>query len=254
MAVFKVYKNDNYTVMSNYHFKERGMSLKAKGLLSLMLSLPDDWDYSIGGLVAICKENETAIKNALTELKEFGYVEVIKLTPKQTQSGRFEYIYNIYETPKQEGKKQGVENLPLENLPLYKNTNNKNTNNKSKKVSKEVSKPKKSKQCSARKTYDEIIEDYTDNEELQLELKAFLQVIKLKNMQLTNRALELLLADLDELAATDYHKRRIIQKSLVNGWTSFKALSENEENELFRKHQIEQKYGTDLFKKHSNSD
>lgn len=135
MPVFKVYKNNNYTVMSNYHFKERKMSLKAKGLLSLMLSLPDDWDYSIGGLVAICKENETAIKSAIAELKEFGYVELIKLTPDKTVSGRFEYIYNIYETPKQNCKNQDVENLPLENLqvethPLYKNTNNKNTNNK----------------------------------------------------------------------------------------------------------------------------
>ena len=260
MAVFKVYKNDNYTVMSNYHFKERGMSLKAKGLLSLMLSLPEDWDYSIGGLVAICKENETAIKNALSELKEFGYVEVIKLTPKQTQSGRFEYIYNIYETPKQEDKKQGVENLPLENLPienipLYKNTNNKNTNNKvSKEVSKNATSEGKNKTSLPRKSYDEIIDEYTDNEELKLELKAFLQVVRLKNMTLTNRALILLLDDLDNLAAEDYHKIRIIQKALVNGRTSFEALSEKEEESLFRMHKWKQKYGKDFLKNALDSD
>lgn len=51
MSVVRVHKNANFTVMSNYHFKEKNMSLKAKGLLSLMLSLPDDWDYSIAGLV-----------------------------------------------------------------------------------------------------------------------------------------------------------------------------------------------------------
>ena len=51
MAVMRVQKNANYTIMSNHHFKEKKMSLKAKGLLSLMLSLPDDWDYSINGLV-----------------------------------------------------------------------------------------------------------------------------------------------------------------------------------------------------------
>ena len=73
MAIFRIEKNKNYTVMSNYHFKEKNMTLKAKGLLSLMLSLPDDWDYSINGLVAICKENETSIKNTLEELKKFGY-------------------------------------------------------------------------------------------------------------------------------------------------------------------------------------
>lgn len=114
MSVIRVEKTKNYTVMSNYHFKEREMSLKAKGLLSLMLSLPDNWDYSIAGLVAICKENETAIKSALKELQQFGYVVIEKIMPDKTESGRIEYIYNIFEKPKQEGKKQDVENLPLE--------------------------------------------------------------------------------------------------------------------------------------------
>ena len=114
MSVIRVEKTKNYTVMSNYHFKEKKMSLKAKGLLSLMLSLPDNWDYSIAGLVAICKENETAIKSALKELQQFGYVKVDKIMPDKTDSGRIEYIYNIYEQPKQDDKKQGVENLPLE--------------------------------------------------------------------------------------------------------------------------------------------
>lgn len=114
MSVIRVEKTKNYTVMSNYHFKEKDMSLKAKGLLSLMLSLPDNWDYSIAGLVAICKENETAIKSALKELQQFGYVRIDKQMPGDTESGRIEYIYNIFEKPKQEGKKQDVENLPLE--------------------------------------------------------------------------------------------------------------------------------------------
>lgn len=117
MAVFRIEKTKDYTVMSNYHFKEKDMSLKAKGLLSLMLSLPNDWDYSIAGLVAICKENETSIKSALEELKEFGYLEIIKKMPNETNSGRIEYKYVIFEQ-KQEGKKQGLENLPLEIQPL----------------------------------------------------------------------------------------------------------------------------------------
>lgn len=75
MPVVRINKTQNYTVMSNYHFREKEMSLKAKGLLSIMLSLPDDWDYSISGLVAICKENETEIKSILKELEEFGYLE-----------------------------------------------------------------------------------------------------------------------------------------------------------------------------------
>ena len=117
MAVFRVDKTADYTVMSNTHLREKELSLKAKGLLSLMLSLPDDWDYSIEGLVAICKENETAIKSTLNELKKFGYLEVFKLLPNQTGTGRIDYVYQVYERPKkQEGKKQGVENLGVEFL------------------------------------------------------------------------------------------------------------------------------------------
>ena len=132
LAVIRVEKTSNYTVMSNYHFKEKKMSLKAKGLLSLMLSLPDNWNYSIAGLVAICKENETAIKSTLKELQEFGYVRIEKIMPDKAKSGRIEYVYNIFEEPKQEGKKQGVENLPLEiqrvENQVQLNTKQSNTN------------------------------------------------------------------------------------------------------------------------------
>lgn len=149
MSVIRVEKTKNYTVMSNYHFKEKTMSLKAKGLLSLMLSLPDNWDYSIAGLVAICKENETAIKSALKELQQFGYVKVDKIMPDKTESGRIEYVYNIYEQPKQEDKKQGVENLPIEIQGVEKhvqlnnnklNTNKLNTKDNIKKNTKKKSK------------------------------------------------------------------------------------------------------------------
>ena len=124
MAMFRINKNDNYTTMSNYHLRDKKLSLKAKGLLSMMLSLPDDWQYSIAGLVAICKENETSIKNALTELRNNGYLEIKKCLPNMTESGRYEYIYDIYEMPriekqeveKQEVEKQGVENLGVEIL------------------------------------------------------------------------------------------------------------------------------------------
>lgn len=134
MAIFRTHKNQNYTVMSNYHLKEKNMSLKAKGLLSVVLSLPDDWDYSLAGLVTICKENETAVKSALKELKDFGYIKVDKLMPNETESGRIEYVYNVFEQPqnisKQGHKKQGLENQPIENQPIENhvqlNTNKQN--------------------------------------------------------------------------------------------------------------------------------
>ena len=96
MAIVRVNKSKDYITMSNHHFKEKGMSLKAKGLLSEMLSLPDDWNYSIAGLVAINKENETSIRATLDELKIFGYLKITKLMPNETKTGRIEYIYDIY--------------------------------------------------------------------------------------------------------------------------------------------------------------
>lgn len=96
MAKFKIEKNSNYTVMSNYHLRDKKLSYKAKGLLSFMLSLPDNWDYSINGLVSISKEGVKAIRNILQELQQNGYLVIEK---KQNELGQFEYEYLIYEIP-----------------------------------------------------------------------------------------------------------------------------------------------------------
>lgn len=68
--------------MSNYHFKDKRLSLKAKGLLSMMLSLPDEWIYSLNGLDSICTESKTTIRNVIKELKEFHYLDVIEKEEK----------------------------------------------------------------------------------------------------------------------------------------------------------------------------
>lgn len=97
MAVFRVHKNENYTVLSNYHFKEKGMSLKAKGLLSLMLSLPENWDYSAAGLVTLSKDGKDSVNAALKELEKFGY---LKRTQAIDARGKFSgYNYEIFEQP-----------------------------------------------------------------------------------------------------------------------------------------------------------
>ena len=142
--IVRVNKTTNYTVMSNTHLRDKELSLKAKGLLSVVLSLPNDWDYSVMGLASISRECETSIKSALNELKLHGYLEVIKRMPNETDSGRIEYEYDFYESPrdleKQEGKKQGVEILPVEiqgveNQPqLNTNIINKEKENKEERV------------------------------------------------------------------------------------------------------------------------
>ena len=132
--VFKIDKNKNYTVMGNYHLRDKELSLKAKGLLSYMLSLPEDWDYSIQGLVAICKESRDTIKSTLNELKKYNYLKIEKT---KNAKGHFEYLYLIYEKPitleKDLEYNPGVEKPPLDkpNVENYLqiNTNNKILNN-----------------------------------------------------------------------------------------------------------------------------
>lgn len=136
MAVFRVHKTKNYTLMSNHHLRDKNLSLKAKGLLSVMFSLPDSWNYSIPGLCAILKENETAVKSTIKELKVTGYLVVDKKKPcKEEGRSKFEYIYNIYETPQevpnndiiQVPPQQGIENLPLETPVVEHHPHNKRT-------------------------------------------------------------------------------------------------------------------------------
>ena len=79
MAVFRVERIKDYTVMSNHHLRNKNLSLKAKGLLSQMLSLPDDWDYTLKGLAAINKESVDAIRTAIWELEDAGYVVRIRV-------------------------------------------------------------------------------------------------------------------------------------------------------------------------------
>ena len=78
MAVFRVEKSRGYTVMSNHHLRNKELSLKAKGLLSQMLSLPEDWDYTLAGLSHINRESIDAIRTAVWELEKAGYVLIPK--------------------------------------------------------------------------------------------------------------------------------------------------------------------------------
>ena len=120
MPVYKVHKDRNFTTVSNVHLRDQRLSLKAKGLFTMVLSLSDDWKYSISGLAAICKEGKSAVKSALKELKDCGYLTITKIPPK-AGSSTFEYKYEFYEKPLHTDS-LGIENLPLENLALENRT------------------------------------------------------------------------------------------------------------------------------------
>ncbi len=97
MAVFRVERNRGYTVMSNHHLRNRGLTLKAKGLLSQMLSLPDNWDYTLAGLSCINREKIDAIREAVRELEKAGYIVRSRERDKKGRLRGADYI--IYEQP-----------------------------------------------------------------------------------------------------------------------------------------------------------
>ena len=127
MSVFRVEKNKGYTVMSNHHLRNHTLSLKAKGLLSQMLSLPEDWDYTLQGLAQINKESIDAIREAVRELERAGY---IKRSRERDERGCLRgTVYTIYEQPHAEPtpeeptqEKPALDNPTLEKPMLDKPT------------------------------------------------------------------------------------------------------------------------------------
>ena len=143
MAIFRVEKTKDFTIMSNHHLRNVNLSLKAKGLMSLMLSLPDDWDYTLKGLSYICKDGVDSISGALKELEEQGYLTRQRIRLSNGRLGDVEYTLHeepenpLTEpiSPKREKPDQGNPNLanpvlaqPTLEKPAQSNTKELNTN------------------------------------------------------------------------------------------------------------------------------
>jgi hypothetical protein len=210
--------------MSNYHFKEKGLSLKAKGLLSLMLSLPDDWDYSVSGLTTLSKDGKDSVMSALGELEKFGYLTRVRLTNEKGQFAGIEY--NIFEEPQKENpiavspildkEKAGK---PISGKQGQLNTNSiKDFNNKEFKES--------------NKNKDELIEILlTDiNDDLLRDL--YLQYIEARegmDAPLTARGLRMLIERCERLSNNNVKVQKLLLESaIINNWKNVYLPSDSE--------------------------
>ena len=133
MAVFRIDKTRDYTVMSNHHLRNTELSLKAKGLLSLMLSLPENWDYTTKGLAAICKDGIDSISSCIRELEKHGYIIRERMRNEKGQLTTIEYT--ILEQPKSAPpdrekpiRENPVLDIPAQVEPIQENTAQLNTN------------------------------------------------------------------------------------------------------------------------------
>lgn len=221
MTVFRVHKNENYTVLSNYHFKEKEMSLKAKGLLSLMLSLPDTWDYSAAGLVKLSKDGKDSVNGALKELETFGY---LKRSQAFNTNGTFAgYNYEIYESPITQTEKPSTVK-PLSEKPStekpqqlsIKELNKKQSNTKILKKEEEGKKEKE------RTTYDAIINGKIFDDKVKQALYEFIKMRAMIKKPLTNYALELTIDKLLKLSLDPIKQVEILENAVFNNWHDIK--------------------------------
>lgn len=227
MSVIRTIKNENYTTMCNTHLRDKNLSLKAKGLLSMMLSLPDKWHYSVKGLESICKESKNTINSVLNELEDNNYL----VRRRRYCNGKIsEWEYIIFENNENHDeellhlKNEDLENedleiQDLENRDVYKitkqlSTNRLNTNEyKEKNIKKE--------------SVNSVIAEYTENKDLQDALHGFVEMRNKARKPLTARAMKLSLNKLNELALDDVTKIAIVNQSIVHSWLTFYKLQNN---------------------------
>jgi hypothetical protein len=223
LAVIRVNKSKDFTVMSNTHFREREMSLKAKGLLSLMLSLPDDWDYSINGLCTLSKDGYESVMNGLQELETFGY---LKRERSIDEKGRFAgYDYDIFEKPFTENPQT---EKPITGKPFTENPQQYNTNlpNTEEVKTKGIKKERKKEDAQGAASYDEILSEI-ENETLRETYYDFIKMRKLAKSPMTDRALRSLIKKVNELEPNSIERQiKVLEQSILNNWKGAFALKD----------------------------
>ena len=219
MPVIRANRNENYTVMSNVHLKDKRMTLKAKGLLSVVLSLPPDWDYSFAGLVAICKESETAMKSALKELKEFGYLTITK---ERDEKGHFDYVYVFNENPQTDlpvVENPVVENPPTDN-PMVENVRQLNTNkSNTKELNTNKSNTKRVKENTLT-LFEQLKDGYALGDNLKEKIREWLQYKQERKEQYKETGLKSLLKQIQNKACTygETAVCNLIDDCMANNW------------------------------------
>lgn len=227
MAVIRTIKNENYTTMCNTHLRDKNLSLKAKGLLSMMLSLPDKWHYSVKGLEGICKESKNTINSVLNELEDNNYL-VRRRIYCNGKISEWEYIIfennenhdeELLHLKNEDIENEDIEIQDIENRDVYKITKELNT--------KELNTNEYKEKNIKKESVNSVIAEYTENKDLQDALHGFVEMRTKARKPLTVRAMKLSLNVLDNLAVDDVTKIAIVNQSIVHTWSTFYKLQNN---------------------------
>lgn len=220
-TVFRVEKNREFVVMNHKFLREKEMSLKAKGLLALCLSLPEDWNYSLNGLCAICKESQTSIRSALKELEKFNYLERKR---QKDDKGQFVYEYILYEVPysgfvhtdNQHTQKQDTEKVHTENIRQQSNEKQSTDKQIIDKENKE-------------KDIEHILISSVNNDELRELYRDYIAMRSEMNAPLNARGLKMLITRCERLSKNNIKVQKLLlENSILNGWKNVFLPTETE--------------------------
>lgn len=230
--VCRVEKTSNYTTMGNFHLRDKNLSLKAKGLLSMVLSLPPNWDYSVAGLVAIVMEKETVVRSCLKELREAGYLVVEKECPTKENGGHFNYIYRFYEQSQlldHKTENSICENLDVESLDVevldVENQRQINTDKLSKeelKTDKLNKKKKVNKKEQLEKSYEIVCREFED-EELRQSWWDFLEMrLEQHNKTYTEKGIRLKIKEFKNSIGEDIELgKAALDQAVAENWVGW---------------------------------
>lgn len=215
-TIFRVEKNANYVVMSNHHLRNKEMSLKSKGLLSLILSLPPEWNYSLSGLCAICKESQTAMRSAIKELEKNNY---LVRNRRKNSLGHFEYEYIVYEVPHTENRYTDKVHAQVEYAE------NRTQISKEEKSIDKVNIDLVNKE----KNINDILISSVYDEELFELYKDYIQMREEMDAPLTPKGLQMLIKRCERLSKNNIRVQRLLlENSLMNGWKNVFLPTEKE--------------------------
>lgn len=229
MPVIRVKKDKNYTVMSNFHLRDTRLSNKAIGLMCKMLSLPEDWDYTVNGLSAICKDGKDSIRAQLKELETYGYLTRERIRNDKGQVA--ESVYTLTEKPmtensSQENQTSNNERMGLNGTLQAENPMTKNpTQGKPTQLNKEV--PSKDYKRVLNKEVLSLADGYSDS--FKESWLGFVDMRKSMKKPMTLRAAKMILKKLDTLSGGNEEKKiAILDKSVVKCWVDVYDLKEQQ--------------------------
>ena len=219
MTVIRIQKTDNYSVISNEHLRNKDLSLKAKGLMTLMLSLPPQWDFSIGGLVAICKESHTSIRSAIKELEENRYLIRER---KNNEKGYFVYEYTLFETQQPHVEKQHMDKKDADKQHTAKRRQINKDVVKKDKVNKDVIKKDKTKEI-------ESMLESVNNPDLIILYRDYIKMRQEIGAPLTKLGLEKLIDRCERLSKNNIRIQKVLlETALINNWKNIYLPREEE--------------------------